>query len=231
MSLLRKMISTVIDVCAAVVATWHIVRFQALSSLGMATFQQASEAVSAVSMFFGYRVRERFYRRLLEQCGERLEINYGTILSERETRLGNDIWIGPCGYVDLCTIEDQVLIGPHVCILAGGAHHRMDRIDLPIRLQGNNPLQRIRIGRGAWIGANAIVMADVGQGAVVGAGAVVTKSVPDFCIAVGNPAHVIRDRSEATINGVARTIGDLAIQGQEPRSSEHSEGRVAVQQS
>jgi len=196
------------------------------------TFQQASEAVSRVSLFFGYRVREQFYRRLLEQCGDHLEINYGTTISERETRLGSHIWIGPFGYVDLCTIEDQVLIGPHVCILSGGGHHRMDRIDVPIRLQGNNELQRIHIGMGAWIGANATVMADIGKGAVVGAGAVVTKPIPDFCIAVGNPARVIRNRSERTAKEVISQF-ETAPHGvgrdAEQRLEQRGEERRAVQ--
>jgi acetyltransferase-like isoleucine patch superfamily enzyme len=124
-------------------------------------------------------------------------VNYGATISERDTCIGADVWIGPYSYIDLAEIGDQVLIAPHVCILAGGRHHRFDRLDLPIRLQGNNPLRRTRIGSGAWIGANAVVMADVGEGAVVGAGAVVTRPVPAYAVAAGNPAWVIRQRGEA----------------------------------
>jgi acetyltransferase-like isoleucine patch superfamily enzyme len=39
----------------------------------------------------------------------------------------------------------------------------------------------------------------VGRNAVVGAGAVVTKDVPDYCIAVGNPARVVRNLREQPI--------------------------------
>lgn len=51
----------------------------------------------------------------------------------------------------------------------------------------------IRICRGAWIGAGAIVLGGVtvGEKAIVGAGSVVTKDVPDFCIVAGNPARKI----------------------------------------
>lgn len=58
------------------------------------------------------------------------------------------------------------------------------------------------IGNDVWIGHNVIILAHVkrvGDGAVIGAGSVVTKDVPDFAVAVGNPARVIRYRfSERT---------------------------------
>lgn len=195
LSPLRWLVGRGIDLVAWMLATWHIARYRLLARLGMATFQHASEAVSRSTMFIGYRIRQRFYSQLLERCGERLEMNYGATIAERETHLGSDIWIGPYCYLDLCTIDDQVLIAPHVSILAGGRHHRMERTDIAIRQQGNFPLERVHIGYGAWLGTGAVVMANVGEGAVIGAGAVVTKPIPDFAIAVGNPAKVIRMRT------------------------------------
>jgi acetyltransferase-like isoleucine patch superfamily enzyme len=61
---------------------------------------------------------------------------------------------------------------------------------------GNDPgrgARPIHIGRGAFIGARAIVLKGVtiGDRAVVGAGAVVTKPVPPRHFAVGNPARII----------------------------------------
>jgi acetyltransferase-like isoleucine patch superfamily enzyme len=186
-------------VLALVVPPWallHVWRYRFLARLGVVTFQQASEAISRIPFFTGYRVRERFYKKLLARCGDRVEVNFGTTIAERETEIGSDVWLGPFSYIDLATIGDHVLIAPHVCILAGGHHHRTDRLDVPIRHQGNNALQRTHIGRGAWIGANAVVMADVGEGAVVGAGAVVTRPVPPFAVVAGNPARVLRFRGE-----------------------------------
>jgi acetyltransferase-like isoleucine patch superfamily enzyme len=58
----------------------------------------------------------------------------------------------------------------------------------------------IRIGRGVWIGAGAIILPGVtiGESAIVGAGAVVTRDVPSFTVVAGNPAKVIKpvDRPE-----------------------------------
>ena len=53
----------------------------------------------------------------------------------------------------------------------------------------------IVIKDGAHIGIGAIIMPGVtiGKGAIIGAGAVVTRDIPDYCVAVGSPARVIKD--------------------------------------
>lgn len=53
-----------------------------------------------------------------------------------------------------------------------------------------------RIGHDTWLGHGVIIMpgVTVGNGAVVGSGAVVTKDVPDYCVAVGVPAKVVKRR-------------------------------------
>jgi acetyltransferase-like isoleucine patch superfamily enzyme len=56
--------------------------------------------------------------------------------------------------------------------------------------------KKTRIGHDVWIGTEAIVLPGVriGNGAVIGAGAVVSKDVPDYAVAVGNPARVVKYR-------------------------------------
>jgi virginiamycin A acetyltransferase len=55
----------------------------------------------------------------------------------------------------------------------------------------------LEIGHDAWIGAGAIILpgcSSIGVGAAIGAGSIVTKDIPDFAVAAGNPARVLRMR-------------------------------------
>lgn len=88
-------------------------------------------------------------------------------------------------------IEDKVLIGSGVHVYVN--NHRFNNRNIPIFDQGHLPVKPVRIKKGSWIGANAIILpgVEIGENCVIGAGAIVTKSVPDHVIAVGNPAKVI----------------------------------------
>lgn len=56
----------------------------------------------------------------------------------------------------------------------------------------------IEIGTDVWIGCNVVVLPGVkiGNGAVIGAGSVVTADIPEYSIAVGSPAKVIKTRNQ-----------------------------------
>jgi acetyltransferase-like isoleucine patch superfamily enzyme len=92
-------------------------------------------------------------------------------------------------------LEKDVLLAAGVHIPSGPHTHGTDP-STPIREQTGQP-RLIRIGAGAWIGSNAVVLADVGRDTIVGAGAVVTRPLPDGVVAAGVPARVVRHRTEA----------------------------------
>ena len=85
------------------------------------------------------------------------------------------------------------------CLIASGCKfidhdHDVTRRDLPVREQpGQWP--RVTIGCDTWIGERAVIQADLGRHCVIGAGAVVTQPIPDYGIALGVPAKVIRYRN------------------------------------
>ncbi len=87
------------------------------------------------------------------------------------------------------------MMGPEVIVLT--QHHKFDRLDIPMRQQGHKPYEPVIIGDDVWIGIRAIILPGVkiGKGAIIGAGAVVTKDVPEYAIVGGVPARVIKLRS------------------------------------
>lgn len=89
-------------------------------------------------------------------------------------------------------IGDDVYLGTLVQVLA--VNHVFADTTRPISHQGITA-RGITIDDGAWVGSGAIILdgVRVGRNAVVGAGTVVNADVPDYCVAVGNPARVVRD--------------------------------------
>jgi acetyltransferase-like isoleucine patch superfamily enzyme len=91
-------------------------------------------------------------------------------------------------------IGDDVFTGHQVYIT--DANHGYEDRDVPIGRQFA-PSRPVRIGSGSWLGHGSIVLpgATIGRHVVVGAGSVVTGDLPDFSVAVGNPARVVRATS------------------------------------
>ncbi len=111
-----------------------------------------------------------------------------------EIRIGSHSTINPYTVVrGTVTLGDGVRIGAHASVL--GFNHNSEDHTRPIWQQGVSA-KGIVIGNDVWIGSNALVLdgVTIGSHCVIAAGAVVTKDVPDYAIAAGNPARVIRDR-------------------------------------
>ena len=109
--------------------------------------------------------------------------------------IGDYVWIGPQSYFDArdLVIEDHVGWGPGAKVL--GSTHTGVPADVPI-ISTNLRIAPVRIGAGADIGVNAVILpgVTVGLGAIVGAGAVVTHDVPAFAVVAGVPAKFMRWR-------------------------------------
>ena len=94
-------------------------------------------------------------------------------------------------------IEEEVLTADKVYI-SDCTHSYMD-VDTSVLHQPIVQLRDVVIGRGAWLGENVCVMgANVGRGSVIGANSVVTRDIPDYCVAVGAPARVIKRYNQTT---------------------------------
>jgi acetyltransferase-like isoleucine patch superfamily enzyme len=177
---------------------------------GWLYFPYVSEALSRLPFSPGWKLRRAIYARVLPHVGQDVVLNFGVVLEDQRTTFGDDVWISVDSYVDYAVIGSHVLIGQHVVILSGRRHHKFDRVDVPIKQQGNPPKEPLSIGDGAWIGGNATVMADVGRDAIVGAGSVVVNPVPDYAVVAGNPARFIRDRREVALTPAIDTTNNEA---------------------
>ena len=107
--------------------------------------------------------------------GDRCLIGRGSgIVGHLSIEIGNDVYTGHYVY-----ITDQ-------------NHGYADR-DLPISMQ-TMPERPVRIGDGSWIGHGSVVLpgADIGRNVVIGANSVVRGTIPDFSVAAGVPAKVVK---------------------------------------
>lgn len=89
-------------------------------------------------------------------------------------------------------IEDDVMFAANIFVSDG--MHGTTTADEPYKYQGITNVSPVRIGRGSWIGQNAVIMpgVTVGELAVIGANSVVTRDVPPRTVAVGAPARVVK---------------------------------------
>jgi acetyltransferase-like isoleucine patch superfamily enzyme len=89
------------------------------------------------------------------------------------------------------SIGDDVLTANNVFI--SDSDHGFEDTTTPIMQQPLRVKAPVSIGSGSWIGENACVLgASIGRNCVIGANAVVVTDIPDFSVAVGNPARVVR---------------------------------------
>ncbi len=111
-----------------------------------------------------------------------------------ELIIGDNCAIGDFAHitaVNRVVIEDSVLMANRVYI--SDNLHEFTNHEVPIIDQAVIYKNEVIIGKGAWIGENVcIIGASVGKNCVIGANAVVTKSIPDYSVAVGSPAKVIK---------------------------------------
>ncbi len=122
---------------------------------------------------------------------------------QNELRVGDGSWIGAQSFIHAAggvEIGRNVGVGPGVRILT--SHHAEAGRAVPI-LHAPLVFAKVVIEDDADLGVGAIVLPGrrVGRGAQVGAGAVVTRDVPPFAVVVGNPARLLSMRADEEERG------------------------------
>lgn len=110
-------------------------------------------------------------------------------------RIGNNCYLGY--HLSILAgadvqIDDGVLMASDILITT--ETHGMDPESDIYYMDQPLTVAPVHIKTGTWLGEKVMVMPGVtiGEKCIVGAGSIVTKSIPDYCIAVGNPARVIK---------------------------------------
>lgn len=146
--------------------------------------------------FFTFIRTQFVYKILLKtEPGTLGKIEENVYISDSSNlKLGFNTQINENVFLQGCHIGNNVLIAPNVSILS--STHSIDRIDIPILLQEDIINNNVTIEDDVWIGRSAIIMPGIhiGKGAIIGAGAVVTKNVESFTIVGGVPAKLIKRR-------------------------------------
>ena len=114
----------------------------------------------------------------------------------RGVKIGENCHFSPYVLIDLLhpeliTIEDNVTISSNTMIFA----HINPTANEFLKKNGYpRTIKPVLIKKGAVISVGCIIIAGVtvGENSIVGAGSVVTQDIPDYCVAVGNPARVIK---------------------------------------
>jgi acetyltransferase-like isoleucine patch superfamily enzyme len=126
----------------------------------------------------------------------RLRIGEGSVI-------GNDLTVTCGGLVD---VGPGVLMSARVCLLDQlhdyddwmAAHFERGA---PARFSwAMTEARPVIVGEGTWLGINVVVLPGVtiGKGCIVGANSVVTKHLPDYSVAAGAPARILRSSKRET---------------------------------
>jgi acetyltransferase-like isoleucine patch superfamily enzyme len=116
-----------------------------------------------------------------------------------EIRAGAAIGMGATiAAAEKVVLGERVLLARNVYIADHA--HAYQNIHLPIADQGLDTIKPVSIGKGTWLGQNAVVLpgVSIGEHCVIGANSVVNRSIADFSVAVGAPARVIRTYNQSS---------------------------------
>lgn len=177
---------------------WYLVRYWRLAKFRLAN----PHIVLRGMVFLGRRVEVHCTPELGRlEIGRWVHIGDGNAIRchEGSLRIGDKVVFGKDNvvntYLDI-ELGESALVADwcYICDF----DHRMDDINTPIKDQGivKTP---VRIGPDTWIAAKVTVLRGtrIGRGCVLGAHAVVKGDIPDYSIAVGSPARVVKNRKDA----------------------------------
>ena len=122
--------------------------------------------------------------------------NCGILAKENDTKItigencnfGQNVHIGGIGNVE---IGNNALFASNILILS--TNHNYEDALTAVKFQGSRG-GNIKIGSDGWVGDGATILAgaNIGNHCIIGSKSVITKDIPDYSVAVGNPARIVK---------------------------------------
>ncbi len=148
--------------------------------------------------YIGKRTTIKNKKKVFIGKGTNISPNCMLVPNGKGIKFGENVIIGYCSaifssyYVE---IEENVICAAFMFII--DSNHGYENVEIPIRKQHyekDTKDNKVIIGADSWIGAHVTIIGNVriGKHCVIAAGAVVNRDIPDYCVAAGVPAKVIK---------------------------------------
>ena len=118
----------------------------------------------------------------------------GNCAKKKTLTIGKNKTIGHFAHIiGVLSVAFQNIVLFAVKVFISDCTHRYEDVSVPVIEQGIEELTPVSIGEGSWIGENVCICgASIGKHCVIGANSVVITNIPDYSVAVGSPARVIK---------------------------------------
>ena len=159
-------------------------------------FDMFAQAFSLLPGLPGSYLRTCYYQQTLEESHLDVQYSFGAVVTKMKARIGRRVYVGMYTTIGFAEIGEDSVLANYVSILSGRRQHNFDDPGRPV-FAGVDTFSKVTIGPNCFFGDKATAMADVGGNTIVGAGAVIVKDIPEYAVAAGVPAKVIKDRRPA----------------------------------
>ena len=147
------------------------------------------------------------YGLVLPRCESGCCLCFGTVISHPTAEIGRNVYVGIYGCLGDVTLEEDVLLGSHVSIINAAASTASIGSICPSEAARGVPAGHVTAAtHGSAIRGRPH---RCGPSLRYRAGSVVTKPIPDYAIAVGNPARLIRSATKSSIRARLRRHGEV----------------------
>jgi len=156
-------------------------------------FETVAMRISGIPYRTGNQIRYNFYKQHLKALGRNVTFNFGTLVTNKNTTIGDNVRFGPFNSIGYANIGSDILTAQNVHILSGSNQHSYSTREVPI-IQQPGTIGCIELAGDNWIGASVVIMHNVGLGTIIGSGSIVTTPISDMVVAAGNPCKVLKSR-------------------------------------